>query len=199
MTFQNAASITARPMLLRLCAVSLLAILTPVSSRAQWSVTATIKIGGLCVDTDGKYTFLAACNAKPSQVWVTRKAPAKEKYKTVVLGVEVPDGNNSVLIANVKYDKCLDAWGARLKSGDVVGLYDCLVPNQHNQLWESRDGLLYVGYWGKTVVKCLAVPNANFKSGQRLIIWDCADKNRAAAKDLRRRSQTFATGLFTEL
>jgi hypothetical protein len=57
-------------------------------------------------------------------------------------------------------------------------------------MWDESCGLFVVGYWGRTAVKCLAVPNANFKVNQRLIIWDCADKKKTAA-DLRRRSQTF--------
>lgn len=165
-------------------AVTVCALLTPQSSRAD----GRIWIGGLCVDTNGGHAFLAKCVAgKHSQMWRWESAD-KRDYNTF-LGIQIPDGNTAARLVNFKYRKCLDAWGGKLNSGDPVGLYPC--QDKANQMWDESSGLFEVGYWGKTVVKCLAVPNANFKVNQRLIIWDCADKKKWSA-DLRRRSQTFS-------
>ena len=173
----------ARSRFFAVIALGVVALLTPTSSRAD----GRLWIGGLCVDTNGGHVFLAACVAgKHSQMW-RWEDPEKREYNTF-LGYTIPDGNTAARLVNFKYGKCLDAWGGKLNSGDPVGLYPCV--NKANQMWDESSGLFEVGYWGKTVIKCLAVPNANFKVNQRLIIWDCADKKRSAA-DLRRRSQTF--------
>jgi hypothetical protein len=109
---------SARSTVFAVCAVTVVALLTPQSSRAD----GRLWIGGLCVDTNGGHAFLAACVAgKPSQMWRWENADKREYNTSLGFHFRTATQRRAWSISNME-----NAWTHGVASSTPVTRLACI-------------------------------------------------------------------------